>query len=119
MGFLWSFKILPFLLLLESLVDPGFVLDHEIFEEEYDATNDGKRPKNGKYCEHCRIFVNRKTGHCWTCNHCVSRFDHHCGIMGKCVGATNAVVFYGFVILANIIYMGMVVLTFYHYVFAS
>jgi hypothetical protein len=36
--------------------------------------------------------------------------------MTRCVGRTNAAVFYGFVVLANMIYMGMIVLVFYEWV---
>jgi hypothetical protein len=28
---LWAFQILPFGLLLTALIDPGYVLDHEIY----------------------------------------------------------------------------------------
>ncbi len=116
---LWSFRLLPILLFLVMFIDPGYVLDHEIQEGEYEQTDDKKRPKDGKYCEYCKLFVNRKTGHCFQCHHCVSNFDHHCGIMARCVGKTNVFLFYGFVILANVIYMGMIMLVFYKFVIVS
>lgn len=95
------------------IIDPGYVLDHEISEAEYESTSDKKRPKDGKFCEYCKLFTKRKTNHCFQCHHCVSNFDHHCGIMGRCVGRTNVVLFYLFVIIANTLYLGLIILGVY------
>jgi hypothetical protein len=47
----------------------------------------------GKKCRTCQITRPPLSGHCKTCNHCISIFDHHCAYIGNCVGQRNMRVF--------------------------
>ena len=48
------------------------------------------------YCSICkRLYpkTSRKIVHCGICNICIQGYDHHCGVIGKCVGKYNMVIF--------------------------
>ena len=64
--------------------------------------SDKQSNKNEKiYCDQCKFFYpksNRKMEHCLDCKICVCKLDHHCGVIGKCVGKYNLVIFFLFVI---------------------
>ena len=53
------------------------------------------------YCHYCKFFYpknNKKMEHCFICNICVCNLDHHCGVVGKCVGKYNTIIFSFFVL---------------------
>ncbi len=64
--------------------------------------SDKQSNKNEKiYCYECKYFYpksNRKMEHCLDCKICVCKLDHHCGVIGKCVGKYNLVIFFLFVL---------------------
>jgi len=64
--------------------------------------SDNKNNNNEKiYCYDCKFFypsTNKKMEHCYTCKTCICNLDHHCGVVGKCVGKYNMILFILFVI---------------------
>ena len=49
-----------------------------------------------KYCYECKMVypeVSRKIVHCYDCEICVQGYDHHCGVIGKCIGKYNMIIF--------------------------
>ena len=64
--------------------------------------SDKKSKENEKiYYHHCKFLYpcsNKKMEHCFTCEICVCKMDHHCGVIGKCVGKYNLIIFFFFII---------------------
>ncbi len=110
---------LPFLFFFANIVNPGYILSHQIQLHEYTATEDPKRPLHGKFCDFCQLFINRATYHCFRCNHCVANYDHHCSIMVKCVGGVNLAVFYLFVLAINAVYMSSIAIVIYDLIWGN
>lgn len=53
------------------------------------------------YCSECKFNYpksNKKMAHCFTCGVCICNMDHHCGVIGKCVGKYNIILFLLFVL---------------------
>jgi palmitoyltransferase len=54
-----------------------------------------------KYCHSCKFLYpssNKGMEHCYFCNICICKMDHHCGVIEKCVGKYNLIIFFLFVI---------------------
>ena len=68
------------------------------------------------YCRYCKYLYpksNKKLEHCSSCGICICNIDHHCGVVGKCVGKLNIVIFFMFIV-GNSLFM----LCFYLIVFS-
>eukprot|EP00696_Hemimastix_kukwesjijk_P016113 gnl/Hemi2/4419_TR1549_c0_g1_i1.p1 gnl/Hemi2/4419_TR1549_c0_g1~~gnl/Hemi2/4419_TR1549_c0_g1_i1.p1 ORF type:complete len:286 (+),score=25.48 gnl/Hemi2/4419_TR1549_c0_g1_i1:146-1003(+) len=65
-------------------------------------TPDGSTMVTQKYCAACCTWRPPRAGHCYTCGHCVERFDHHCAVISSCVGAGNHRFFLGFLGFASV-----------------
>ena len=86
-----SLSIITSLLLF--IINPGIIY----------SDNKSKNNKNEQkiYCGACKFLYpnsNKKMEHCYTCNICVCNYDHHCGVVGKCVGKYNTILFSSFVL---------------------
>ena len=84
-----SLSIITSLLLF--IINPGIIY----------SDNKSKNNKNEQkiYCGACKFLYpnsNKKMEHCYTCNICVCNYDHHCGVVGKCVGKYNIILFPAF-----------------------
>mmetsp|Transcript_220 Transcript_220/g.259 ORF Transcript_220/g.259 Transcript_220/m.259 type:complete len:639 (+) Transcript_220:45-1961(+) len=53
-------------------------------------------------CSSCLIEKPRRSKHCSTCGHCVSRFDHHCPFVNTCIGRDNIGHFIGFITFSSL-----------------
>ena len=48
------------------------------------------------FCPYCKFLypvTNKRMIHCDDCGICVCGYDHHCGVIGKCVGKYNMIIF--------------------------
>ena len=62
----------------------------------YNNSNNNNKISEKIYCENCKFlypYNNTKMKHCFYCNICVFGYDHHCGVIGKCVGRYNMIIF--------------------------
>ena len=69
--------------ILNYIINPGIVYSSNKIKEKI-------------YCPSCKMLypkTNNNIVHCGTCEVCINGFDHHCGVIGKCVGKFNMVVF--------------------------
>ena len=75
--------------LLLLIINPGIIY------------SDNKSKKKEKiYCSYCKFLypINKKLEHCDECGVCICNYDHHCGVIGKCVGKYNKILFCLFVL---------------------
>ena len=79
--------------LLLLIINPGFIFF------------DSKSNNNEKiYYYDCKIFnpsTNKKMEHYYICKICIGNLVHYCGVVGKCVGKYNIMLFILFVISIN------------------
>jgi hypothetical protein len=61
------------------------------------------REFNLRFCTTCRIFRPLRTSHCAICDQCVEEFDHHCPFLSNCIGKSNIISFFLFLIFAFIL----------------
>ena len=69
--------------IINYIINPGIIYS--------DLNNNEKL-----YCGSCKFlypYTNKKMIHCFFCNICVCNYDHHCGVIGKCVGKYNIIIF--------------------------
>ena len=69
--------------IINYIINPGII---------YSDTNSNEK----LYCGNCKFlypYSNKKMIHCFFCNICVCNYDHHCGVIGKCVGKYNIIIF--------------------------
>ena len=69
--------------IINYIINPGIIYS--------DSNNNEKL-----YCGSCKFlypYTNKKMIHCFFCNICVCNYDHHCGVIGKCVGEYNIIIF--------------------------
>ena len=57
--------------------------------------------KTTKLCPTCNIIRPFRSTHCSECDNCTQRFDHHCPWIGGCLGKTNYIYFYFFLLFLN------------------
>ncbi|CAG7786453.1 unnamed protein product [Allacma fusca] len=91
--------------------DPGVIVKPNFSEAYRNAKEVSEMIKNGihnpirnvtvggkvykySYCMRCHHFRPPESGHCYTCDSCIERWDHHCPIFGGCVGKKNLVAFH-------------------------
>ena len=68
---------------LNYIINPGIIFSSNRFVDKV-------------YCPTCKMLypkTSRKIVHCGICNICIQGYDHHCGVIGKCVGKYNMVIF--------------------------
>ncbi len=86
--FKFGFPFLHIIIIIFSiilyLINPGVVYK----SESSNLINKNK-------CVICGIIYNQnlRIKHCNLCNVCIYGYDHHCGVIGKCVGKKNFVIF--------------------------
>ena len=69
--------------ILNYIINPGIIFSSNRFVDKI-------------YCSSCKMLypkTSRNIVHCYTCDICVQGFDHHCGVIGKCVGKYNMIIF--------------------------
>lgn len=81
-------------LCLATLTTPG--LEHRASEKTEEVGPDLK------WCGICELHRNKDAYHCHDCGVCVRGWDHHCSFMGKCIGRSNLLWFYFFVLMLPI-----------------
>ena len=86
---LYTIKLAANILMLVS--DPGIISNNRKIEDE-----NLENRHNVKFCKKCGV-VDHSTYHCEDCDVCIREYDHHCGVIGKCIGGGNLVIFYVFV----------------------
>lgn len=52
------------------------------------------------FCVKCQQEKHERVHHCSICNRCIARYDHHCPWIHNCVGYSNHVYFYRFLVFA-------------------
>ena len=68
---------------LNFIINPGIIYSDNKCKEKI-------------YCPHCKIIypkISLDITHCDVCKICVQGYHHHCGVIGKCVGKNNKVIF--------------------------
>ena len=84
---------------LNYIINPGIVYSH-------------RKSNEHEYCYDCKIIypkVSRKMVHCYDCEICIQGYDHHCGVIGKCVGKYNMVIFVSLALIS----MGFILCLFF------
>jgi hypothetical protein len=51
-----------------------------------------------RFCETCKMSTYEDTEHCTQCGLCVSGFQNHCVFLSNCIGNSNKILFYIFLI---------------------
>ena len=97
--------------LLLFIVNPGIIY------------SDGEKVDYNQriYCGQCKYLYpksNKKMSHCFSCGICVCKIDHHCGVVGKCVGKFNLVIFFTFVV-GNSFFMFCLYMIFFAFIFSQ
>ena len=68
---------------INYIINPGIIFSSNKYNEKV-------------YCSECKMLypkTSNKIVHCNICKICVQGFDHHCGVIGKCVGKINMIIF--------------------------
>jgi len=55
-------------------------------------------PSRATYCSFCRTDVDKSSKHCKSCNRCCINFDHHCKWLNSCIGESNYLFFYWYLV---------------------
>ena len=61
-------------------------------------------------CNKCNTHKKEETEHCYYCNVCIYGFDHHCDFLGKCIGKNNLWLFYCYIAIVPIFFVGSIVM---------
>ncbi|KYO23247.1 putative palmitoyltransferase ZDHHC12 [Alligator mississippiensis] len=72
-----------------SLMDPGFVPQAGVSEEQEAMIPPLPKTVQLRRCGYCMVKQPMRARHCRVCQHCVRRFDHHCPWIENCVGEKN------------------------------
>ena len=68
---------------LNYIINPGIVYSSNKIQQKI-------------YCSFCKMLYPKTSNNivnCDICEVCVNGYDHHCGVIGKCVGKYNMIVF--------------------------
>ena len=68
---------------LNYIFNPGIIYSYDKYKEKV-------------YCSCCKMLypkTSKKIIHCNICQICIQGHDHHCGVIGKCVGKINMIIF--------------------------
>ena len=68
---------------LNYIINPGIIYSSNKVKEKV-------------HCASCKMLYPKTSNnivHCGMCEICVNGYDHHCGVIGKCVGKFNMVIY--------------------------
>ena len=68
---------------LNYIINPGIIYSSNKVKEKV-------------HCASCKMLYPKMSNnivHCGICEICINGYDHHCGVIGKCVGKFNMVIF--------------------------